>query len=172
MQNNIFKKTNYIPISYELEYLLEYIFKISDLIIKNETLINIKNMRDLNKFSKNNGDVSFLLILDENENKETENLLKCYEKLSRNVTYISRYYFGYIYSENFQNFYYMKIPSIVLTGINYKDFNINKKIDNCNDIEDFVIENQYPLFSKFTINYLKKMNDEKKNNLCFCVEKK
>ena len=171
MQNNIFKPTKYIPISYELEYLLEYIFKISDLIIKNETLINIKNMRDLNKFSKNNGDVSFLLILDENENKETENLLKCYEKLSRNVNYISRYYFGYIYSENFQNFYYMKIPSIVLTGINYKDFNINKKIDNCNDIEDFVIENQYPLFSKFTINYLKKMNDEKKTICVFALKK-
>jgi predicted metal-dependent TIM-barrel fold hydrolase len=65
----------------------------------------------------------------------------------------------------------MKIPSIVLTGINYKDFNINKKIDNCNDIEDFVIENQYPLFSKFTINYLKKMNQEKKTICIFTLKK-
>ena len=169
--NNIIKQTKYIPISYDLEYLLEYIYKISDIIMNKKTLVYIKNMKNLNKFSKNYGDVSFLLILDENENKETENLLKCYEKLSRNVNYLPRYYFGFIYSENFQNFYNMKIPSIVLTGINYKDFNINKKIDNCNDIENFVIENQYPLFSKFTNNYLNKLNKEKKTICIFTLKK-
>ena len=54
--------------------------------------------------------------------QEYQNLLKCYEELSKNVDYLSRYYFGFIYSENFKNFYNTKIPSIVLTGINYNDF--------------------------------------------------
>jgi hypothetical protein len=54
--------------------------------------------------------------------QEYQNLLKCYEELSKNVDYLSRYYFGFIYSENFKNFYNRKIPSIVLTGINYNDF--------------------------------------------------
>ena len=54
--------------------------------------------------------------------QEYQNLLKCYEELSKNVDYLPRYYFGFIYSENFKNFYNTKIPSIVLTGINYNDF--------------------------------------------------
>ena len=54
--------------------------------------------------------------------QEYQNLLKCYEELSKNVDYLSRYYFGFIYSENFKNFYNRKIPSFVLTRINYNDF--------------------------------------------------
>jgi len=37
--------------------------------------------------------------------QEYQNLLKCYEELSKNVDYLPRYYFGFIYSENFKNFY-------------------------------------------------------------------
>ena len=40
-----------------------------------------------------------------------------------------------------------------------------------NDIEDFIIENQYPLFSKFTNTFLNKMNKEKKNNCIFTLKK-
>lgn len=80
---------------FDLEYLLEYMLKISDTILSKNPLIKIKNMKQLNKL---------------------------YEELSKNVDYLSRYYFGFIYSENFKNFYNTKIPSIVLTGINYNDF--------------------------------------------------
>ena len=170
-QNQVMKQTKYVPISFDLEYLLEYLLKISDIILNKSPLVYIKNMKNLHKFSKNYGDVSFLLILNKNETQETENLLECYKQLSKNVNYITRYYFGFIYSENFQNFYNMKIPSIVMTGINYNDFNINKKVENCNDIEDFIIENQYPLFSKFTINFLNKLEKEKKTICIFTLKK-
>ena len=39
--------------------------KISDTILSKNPLIKIKNMKQLNKFSKTYGDVSFLLILNE-----------------------------------------------------------------------------------------------------------
>ena len=52
---------------FDLEYLLEYMLKISDTILSKNPLIKIKNMKQLNKFSKTYGDVSFLLILNENE---------------------------------------------------------------------------------------------------------
>ena len=38
-----------------------------------------------------------------------------------------------------------------------------------NDIEDFIIENQYPLFSKFTNTFL--MNKEKKTICIFTLKK-
>jgi hypothetical protein len=40
-----------------------------------------------------------------------------------------------------------------------------------NDIEDFIIENQYPLFSKFTNTFLNKMNKEKKTICIFTLKK-
>ena len=65
--------------------------KISDTILSKNPLIKIKNMKQLN----------FLKIMFQ----EYQNLLKCYEELSKNVDYLPRYYFGFIYSENFKNFY-------------------------------------------------------------------
>ena len=38
---------------FDLEYLLEYMLKISDTILSKNPLIKIKNMKQLNKFSKN-----------------------------------------------------------------------------------------------------------------------
>ncbi len=40
-----------------------------------------------------------------------------------------------------------------------------------NDIEDFIIENQYPLFSKFTNTFSNKMNKEKKTICIFTLKK-
>ena len=49
----IIKQTKFVPISFDLEYLLEYMLKISDTILSKNPLIKIKNMKQLNKFSKN-----------------------------------------------------------------------------------------------------------------------
>ena len=51
----IIKQTKFVPISFDLEYLLEYMLKISDTILSKNSLIKIKNMKQLNKFSKNYG---------------------------------------------------------------------------------------------------------------------
>ena len=157
-----FAETIHVPFSYNLDDILEYLEKISHG-IKSRPLIKLSSMKAVTKYSKTNGDVSFLLILDDQrEDEETElaneHLLDCYRSLALSHEYLPRYYFAYIYSSKYHNNYDMKIPSIVLTGVNYRDFNLNHVINKCEDMEEFVKENQYPLFIKANKNYLNKMH--------------
>lgn len=153
--NLFFEETNHIPLSFELEDILEYIDKISSS-LKLKATIKLSSMKSFNNFNKNNGDVSYVLLLP--SNNDNEEIKECYDKFALSKEYLPRFYFAYMDSSKFTNIYGMKFPSIVLTGINYKDFNINKYITNCNDIFEFINENQYPLFVKGTKTYLDKMH--------------
>ena len=166
----LFKETFYLPFSFDLDDILEYIDKISYSFNEN-ALIKIKSMKELNKFSKNFGDVSFTLILKDNDIEINNNLITCYNNYAHLPEYLPRFYFSYIYSSKFKNNYNMRIPTILMTGINYKDFNINKKIEKCSDIIEFIEENQYPLFLHINQKYVEKYFRLKKTIVIFTLDK-
>ena len=165
-----FKETNHTPFSYELEDILEYIEKISHS-LSLKPLIKLSSMKAVNRYSKNYGDVSFLLIINDDDDSNEE-LLNCYRHYALSYEYIPRYYFAYIYSSHYSNNYDMKIPSIVMTGVNFKDFNMNHIVNKCYDIEEFINENQYPLFIHADQKYINKMHKLKKTVIILTLNKK
>lgn len=145
-----FIETTAVPNGDSLEDILEYIDKIGS-----KPLIKLSSMKSVNKFSKDHGDVSYLLIMSSIKD-ENEELLSCYSSIALLPFNRPQYYFAYINEKHFHNHYDMKIPSILLLGIN-KEFNINKAIASCGDIEGFVTENQYPLMKRIDLQYLNKL---------------
>lgn len=165
-----FLETPYVMFSYTLEDVLEYIDKISAS-LKGNALTKITSMKQLNRYSSSYGDVSFVLILDKQATDDNQLLLDCYKQLSLSVDYLPRFYFAYMLDNKFNNRYDMKIPSILLTGKSYKDFNINQPVSGCDDIKHFVDENEFPLFVHVTQSYLSKMKKLKKVIILFTLNR-
>ena len=166
----LFKETFILPFNFDLDDILEYIDKIS-FSLKEKAIMKIKSVKELNKFNKNYGDVSFTLILKKNDFENNNNLLSCYNNIAHLPQYLPRFYFSFIYDNIFKNDLNMKFPSILMTGINYKDFYINKNISNCSDIINFIEENQYPLFLHINHKYIEKFFRLKKTMFIFTLDK-
>jgi hypothetical protein len=93
------KETNYIPTTKETEGFLEYV----DKIISN-SIIELNTMKAFLDFTKNYGDVSFVLIDDEESN--------CYQDIAEQ--YKPVYYFGFIKKNIFKNNYNIQLPAIIV----------------------------------------------------------
>lgn len=115
------EETSFAPLSRDLESILEYVDKINS-----KTIKEILKQKELNDFSKNYGDVSFLLVddgdmVDLNLNEDKKNikniLLKCYEEIAEQ--YKPLFYFAYMDQKKYYNYYNLKFPAIiVLNNIN------------------------------------------------------
>ena len=90
---------NYTFFSFEFNDVIKLIQKISNSGIeeKYSGLIKLKSQKDINKFSNSLGDVSFMLVLDKQKNKNiNKNLLQCYNNdIALNPNYITKFYFAY-----------------------------------------------------------------------------
>ena len=58
-----------------------------------------------------------------------------------------------------------------MTGVNYNDFNLHYEIENCNDIKQFIDNNELPIFRNFESKYLFKLLRMKKTIFIFIVDK-
>ena len=171
---------NYTFFSFEFNDVIKLIQKISNSGIddKYSGLIKLKSQKDINKFSNSLGDVSFMLVLDKQKNKNfNKNLLQCYNNdIALNPNYITKFYFAYYYhnkkkgkkEEEMNNEY----PSIYMTGINYNDFNLNVEVESCEDIKKFINNNEFPIFANFDSKYLFKLLRLKKTIFIFNIDKK
>ena len=171
---------NYTFFSFEFNDVIKLIQKISNSGIeeKYSGLIKLKSQKDINKFSNTLGDVSFMLVLDKQKNKNfNKNLLQCYNNdIALNPNYITKFYFAYYYhnkkkgkkEEEMNNEY----PSIYMTGINYNDFNLNVEVESCEDIIKFINNNEFPIFANFDSKYLFKLLRLKKTIFIFNIDKK
>ena len=171
---------NYTFFSFEFNDVIKLIQKISNSGIeeKYSGLIKLKSQKDINKFSNSLGDVSFMLVLDKQKNKNfNKNLLQCYNNdIALSPNYITKFYFAYYYpnkkkgkkEEEINNEY----PSIYMTGINYNDFNLNVEVESCEDIIKFINNNEFPIFANFDSKYLFKLLRLKKTIFIFNLDKK
>ena len=175
---NNYTLINYTFYSFEFNDVIKLIQKISNIgtSYKYKGLIKLKNQKDINKFSNNLGDVSFVLILDKKNKIQNKNILYCYNNdIALNSEFISKFYFGYGYINNNKikkendN---IKYPLLYMTGINYNDFNLNIEIDNCDDIKNFIKKNELPIFKNFDNKYLFKLLRMKKTIFIFNIDKK
>ena len=182
LENDIF--------SYEIEDLLEYIDKLSTHEINANFHQNLSNIfsintkKDYKTFNENYGDISFTLIIEDNANNT--NLLQIYNHIiSTNQRYVSRFYFAYITSSKLRK--YSKFssneipPSILLSGVHYKDFNIRKKLpvvdyENQTEVDeffeavvDFIENNKYPVFKHFDFEYLKSLKHYNQTIFIFVI---
>ena len=141
-------------------------------IYKNISIINHK----FYSFESNTfGDVSFLLILDKNNKIFNKNLLACYNNdIALSSLYITKFYFGYTYNTKIKKQLLdlnVKLPLIYMTGINYNDFNLHYEIETCNDIKQFIDNNELPIFRNFDSKYLFKLLRMKKTIFIFNIDK-
>ena len=175
---NNYTLINYTFYSFEFNDVIKLIQKISNIgtSYKYKGLIKLKNQKDINKFSNNLGDVSFVLILDKKNKIQNKNILYCYNNdIALNSEFISKFYFGYGYINNNKikkendN---IKYPLLYMTGINYNDFNLNIEIDTCDDIKNFIKNNELPIFKNFDNKYLFKLLRMKKTIFIFNIDKK
>jgi len=175
---NNYTLINYTFYSFEFNDVIKLIQKISNIgtSYKYKGLIKLKNQKDINKFSNNLGDVSFVLILDKKNKIQNKNILYCYNNdIALNSEFISKFYFGYGYINNNKikkendN---IKYPLLYMTGINYNDFNLNIEIDTCDDIINFIKNNELPIFKNFDNKYLFKLLRMKKTIFIFNIDKK
>ena len=175
---NNYTLINYTFYSFEFNDVIKLIQKISNIgtSYKYKGLIKLKNQKDINKFSNNLGDVSFVLILDKKNKIQNKNILYCYNNdIALNSEFISKFYFGYGYINNNKikkendN---IKYPLLYMTGINYNDFNLNIEIDTCDDIKNFIQNNELPIFKNFDNKYLFKLLRMKKTIFIFNIDKK
>ena len=175
---NNYTLINYTFYSFEFNDVIKLIQKISNIgtSYKYKGLIKLKNQKDINKFSNNLGDVSFVLILDKKNKIQNKNILYCYNNdIALNSEFISKFYFGYGYINNNKikkendN---IKYPLLYMTGINYNDFNLNIEIDTCDDIKNFIKKNELPIFKNFDNKYLFKLLRMKKTIFIFNIDKK
>lgn len=95
------------PSGFSLEDTLEFIDKLTD-----KALIKTLSNRELNDFSNNYGDVSFVLIHSSKEDK----LYECFVQFAEE--YKPNYYFGYIPSNKFNNINNIKLPGIIVNKLN------------------------------------------------------
>ena len=175
---NNYTLINYTFYSFEFNDVIKLIQKISNIgtSYKYKGLIKLKNQKDINKFSNNLGDVSFVLILDKKNKIQNKNILYCYNNdIALNSEFISKFYFGYGYINNNKikkendN---IKYPLLYMTGVNYNDFNLNIEIDTCDDIKNFIKNNELPIFKNFDNKYLFKLLRMKKTIFIFNIDKK
>ena len=142
---------------------------------KYKGLIKLKSQKEINKFSNTFGDVSFLLILDKNNKMYNKNLLSCYNNdIALSPLYITKFYFGYTYNTKIKKQLLdlnVKLPLIYMTGINYNDFNLHYEIETCNDIKQFINNNELPIFRNFDSKYLFKLLRMKKTIFIFNIDK-
>ena len=177
---NNYTLINYTFYSFEFNDVIKLIQKISNIgtSYKYKGLIKLKNQKDINKFSNNLGDVSFVLILDKKNKIQNKNILYCYNNdIALNSEFISKFYFGYGYINNKNNKIKkendnIKYPLLYMTGINYNDFNLNIEIDTCDDIINFIKKNELPIFKNFDNKYLFKLLRMKKTIFIFNIDKK
>ena len=177
---NNYTLINYTFYSFEFNDVIKLIQKISNIgtSYKYKGLIKLKNQKDINKFSNNLGDVSFVLILDKKNKIQNKNILYCYNNdIALNSEFISKFYFGYGYINNNNNKIKkendnIKYPLLYMTGINYNDFNLNIEIDTCDDIINFIKKNELPIFKNFDNKYLFKLLRMKKTIFIFNIDKK
>ena len=177
---NNYTLINYTFYSFEFNDVIKLIQKISNIgtSYKYKGLIKLKNQKDINKFSNNLGDVSFVLILDKKNKIQNKNILYCYNNdIALNSEFISKFYFGYGYINNNNNKIKkennnIKYPLLYMTGINYNDFNLNIEIDTCDDIKNFIKNNELPIFKNFDNKYLFKLLRMKKTIFIFNIDKK
>ena len=175
---NNYTLINYTFYSFEFNDVIKLIQKISNIgtSYKYKGLIKLKNQKDINKFSNNLGDVSFVLILDKKNKIQNKNILYCYNNdIALNSEFISKFYFGYRYINNNKikkENNNIKYPLLYMTGINYNDFNLNIEIDTCDDIKNFIKKNELPIFKNFDNKYLFKLLRMKKTIFIFNIDKK
>ena len=175
---NNYTLINYTFYSFEFNDVIKLIQKISNIgtSYKYKGLIKLKNQKDINKFSNNLGDVSFVLILDKKNKIQNKNILYCYNNdIALNSEFISKFYFGYGYINNNKikkENNNIKYPLLYMTGINYNDFNLNIEIDTCDDIKNFIKNNELPIFKNFDNKYLFKLLRMKKTIFIFNIDKK
>ena len=175
---NNYTLINYTFYSFEFNDVIKLIQKISNIgtSYKYKGLIKLKNQKDINKFSNNLGDVSFVLILDKKNKIQNKNILYCYNNdIALNSEFISKFYFGYGYINNNKikkENNNIKYPLLYMTGINYNDFNLNIEIDTCDDIINFIKKNELPIFKNFDNKYLFKLLRMKKTIFIFNIDKK
>jgi len=176
---NNYTLINYTFYSFEFNDVIKLIQKISNIgtSYKYKGLIKLKNQKDINKFSNNLGDVSFVLILDKKNKIQNKNILYCYNNdIALNSEFISKFYFGYGYINNNNKIKKennnIKYPLLYMTGINYNDFNLNIEIDTCDDIKNFIKNNELPIFKNFDNKYLFKLLRMKKTIFIFNIDKK
>ena len=175
---NNYTLINYTFYSFEFNDVIKLIQKISNIgtSYKYKGLIKLKNQKDINKFSNNLGDVSFVLILDKKNKIQNKNILYCYNNdIALNSEFISKFYFGYGYINNNKikkENNNIKYPLLYMTGINYNDFNLNIEIDTCDDIKNFIKKNELPIFKNFDNKYLFKLLRMKKTIFIFNIDKK
>ena len=176
---NNYTLINYTFYSFEFNDVIKLIQKISNIgtSYKYKGLIKLKNQKDINKFSNNLGDVSFVLILDKKNKIQNKNILYCYNNdIALNSEFISKFYFGYGYINNNNKIKKennnIKYPLLYMTGINYNDFNLNIEIDTCDDIINFIKNNELPIFKNFDNKYLFKLLRMKKTIFIFNIDKK
>ena len=176
---NNYTLINYTFYSFEFNDVIKLIQKISNIgtSYKYKGLIKLKNQKDINKFSNNLGDVSFVLILDKKNKIQNKNILYCYNNdIALNSEFISKFYFGYGYINNNNKIKKendnIKYPLLYMTGINYNDFNLNIEIDTCDDIINFIKNNELPVFKNFDNKYLFKLLRMKKTIFIFNIDKK
>ena len=173
---NNYTLINYTFYSFEFNDVIKLIQKVSNSGNENKYkgLIKLKNQKEINKFSNTFGDVSFLLVLDKHDKNYNKNLLKCYNNdIALNPKFITKFYFGYNYNtKNKDKHMNLKYPLIYMTGINYNDFNLYLEVDTCDDINNFISMNEFPIFKNFDSKYLFKLLKLKKTIFIFNVDKK
>lgn len=103
------QEIKYTPIGRDVESLLEYIDKIDT-----PAITEIKNNKEMLNFSKNNGDVSFLLVepVSRSGSKKRSAYYKCYEQLAE--MYKPLFYFGFMREDSFRNEYNIRIPAVLV----------------------------------------------------------
>lgn len=110
------EETNFVPLNRDLESIVEYVDKLNS-----ETIKEIQTQKEFLDYSKNFGDISFLLVaegaLDEfalnEDNKSIKmQLLKCYEDIAD--YYKPVFYFAYMEKKKFRNFYDVKLPALIV----------------------------------------------------------
>ena len=173
---NNYSLINYTFYSYEFNDVISLIQKVTNSGNENKYkgLSKLRTQKDINKFSNTLGDVSFVLMLDKKNKNFNKNLLRCYNNdIALNPEFITKFYFGYSYNiKNINKNLDIKYPLIYMTGINYNDFNLNLEVDSCDDIINFILTNEFPIFKNFDNKYLFKLLKLKKTIIIFNIDKK
>ena len=169
---------NHTFYSYEFNDILKLIQKTTNSGNSNKYkgLIKLRTQKDINKFSNTFGDVSFLLILDKNKKIFNKKLLNCFNNdIALSPRYVTKYYFSYAYDTKLKkqlNDINLNLPLIFMTGVNYNDFNLHNEVLECEDIKQFIDNNELPIFKNFDSKYLFKLLKMKKTIVIFNIDKK